>query len=257
LARARDHELSGVFRGHPGSSSTTKATLGLRRLIVDGEVEPGERVGEVRFAERLGVSRTPLRIALSTLAHEGLVEQLPSGGFAVREFSRRELDDAIELRGVLEGAAARFAAERLESGLELAFLESVTDELDEVVADSAPEVIAARYPPLNDAFHEEVAQLAKSPQLERALAGCFVPPLASRTAFCAPRSGLQRAAEMLVVAQHQHRVLIEAIRRGHGTRAAEVAREHARLALLRPELLPADQGPPAESLKPPPLRGVV
>jgi GntR family transcriptional regulator of vanillate catabolism len=198
-----------------------------------------------------------LRIALSTLAHEGLLEQLPSGGFAVREFSRRELDDAIELRGVLEGTAARFAAERLESGLELAFLESVTDELDEVVADSAPELIAARYPPLNDAFHEGVAQLAKSPQLERALAGCFVPPLASRTAFFAPRSGLLRAAEMLVVAQHQHRVLIEAIRRGHGTRAAEVAREHARLAVLRPELLQADQGPPAESLKPPLLRGVV
>jgi GntR family transcriptional regulator of vanillate catabolism len=69
-------------RGNPSSSQTTKATLGLRELILDGELMPGERVGEIGLAERLEVSRTPLRIALSTLSHEGLLEQLPGGGFA-------------------------------------------------------------------------------------------------------------------------------------------------------------------------------
>ena len=54
-----------------------------------------------------------------TLEHEGLLETLPGGGFVVREFTRTDIDDAIELRGVLEGTAARLAAERLESEDEL------------------------------------------------------------------------------------------------------------------------------------------
>src|SRR5919106_389653 len=90
-------------------SQTTKATLGIRELVLDGELAPGERVPEVGLSERLGISRTPLRIALTTLAHEGLLEPLSGGGFIVRSFTRTDIADAIELRGVLEGTAARLA----------------------------------------------------------------------------------------------------------------------------------------------------
>ena len=83
-------------------------------------------------SERLGVSRTPLRLALSTLAHEGLLEPLPGGGFVVRSFTRADVSDAIELRGVLEGTAARLAAERLESADELDPLAAAVELLDEV-----------------------------------------------------------------------------------------------------------------------------
>src|SRR5437868_2142703 len=62
-------------------SQTAKATLGVRELVLDGGLAPGERVPEVALAGRLGVSRTPLRIALATLAHEGLLEPLRGGGF--------------------------------------------------------------------------------------------------------------------------------------------------------------------------------
>ena len=67
------------------------------------------------WSRQLGVSRTPLRTALMTLEHEGLLETLPGGGFVVREFTRTDINDSIELRGVLEGTAARLAAERLEA----------------------------------------------------------------------------------------------------------------------------------------------
>ncbi len=63
-----------------------------------------------------------------TLEHEGLLETLPGGGFVVREFTRTDIDDAIELRGVLEGTAARLAAERLDSEEEL---EPLRDSLSE------------------------------------------------------------------------------------------------------------------------------
>src|SRR4026209_2740301 len=103
-------------RGNNQNSQTAKATLGLRELLLNGTFEPRERVPELRLVKELGVSRTPLRIALMTLEHEGLLETLPGGGFVVREFTRTDIDDAIELRGVLEGTAGRPADQRLESG---------------------------------------------------------------------------------------------------------------------------------------------
>src|SRR5712691_166221 len=117
------------------SAQTLKATLSLRQLLFKGHMRPGERLVELALVERLGVSRTPLRLALRTLEHEGLVESLPGGGFAVREFTRGEIDDAIELRGVLEGTAARFAAERLQSSAELREIGEITRRLDEMVHD--------------------------------------------------------------------------------------------------------------------------
>jgi GntR family transcriptional regulator of vanillate catabolism len=229
-----------VPRGNPASSQTTRATLGLRELIFEGELTPGERVPEVGLAERLGVSRTPLRIALSTLAHEGLLDPLAGGGFVVRAFTRTEVVDAIELRGVLEGTAARFAAERLESAAELAPLEEASAGLDEVVADDAADLVV-RYVPLNEAFHAALAKLAKSPPLVRALANVAALPFASPNALLASHERIPRTREVLVVAQHHHRVLIDAIRAGHGTRAEEIGREHARLAQINLELVLADQ----------------
>ena len=124
------------------NAQTVRATLGLRQLLFEGEIAPGERLVELALVERLGVSRTPLRLALTTLEHEGLVESLPGGGFAVRTFSRTEVDDAIEVRGVLEGTAARFAAERLESPTEVRELHEIVSQLDEIVHDASPEASA-------------------------------------------------------------------------------------------------------------------
>jgi GntR family transcriptional regulator, vanillate catabolism transcriptional regulator len=90
----------------------TRALLRLRELILRGEFAPGERMSELRLVETLGVSRTPLRLALAALEHEGLLRSAGSRGYVVREFTQADISDAIELRGVLEGTAARFAAER-------------------------------------------------------------------------------------------------------------------------------------------------
>src|ERR1700683_1461721 len=93
-------------------TQTTRALLRLRELILSGEFGPGERMSELPLVERLGVSRTPLRLALGALEHEGLLREVAGGGYVVREFTEADIRDAIELRGVLEGTAARFAVER-------------------------------------------------------------------------------------------------------------------------------------------------
>jgi GntR family transcriptional regulator of vanillate catabolism len=227
-----------MARGNNAGSQTTKATLGLRELVVSGAIGPGERLAEVELAERLGVSRTPLRIALMTLAHEGLLEALSGGGFIVRAFSRADVTDAIELRGVLEGTAARFAAERLESPDALAPLEAAAASLEEVVRNISREEELGRYVALNNAFHDGLVDLAGSPHLARTLANVKALPFAMPSgAILASHAVLPRSQEILVIAQHQHWQLIESIRDRHGTRAEEIAREHARLSRLNLELV--------------------
>jgi len=235
-----------MFReSNPGSratprSQTARATLGVRELVLEGEHAPGDRVPEVALAERLGVSRTPLRLALTTLAHEGLLESLPGGGFVVRSFTRADIADAIELRGVLEGLAARLAAERLRAREEVEPLAQTAAELDDVVDDLSPESLA-RYVELNAVFHTTLVDLSGSTVLERAIENVVVLPFASPGALVSSQAVLPRSREILIVAQHQHRVLVEAIRAGRGTRAEEVAREHARLALLNLDLVLEDR----------------
>ena len=93
-------------------SQTVRVQLRLRELILAGELPPGARIAELALVERLGASRTPIRMALVRLQEEGLLDALPHGGFAVKDFSEADIHDAIELRGTLEGLAARLAAER-------------------------------------------------------------------------------------------------------------------------------------------------
>jgi GntR family transcriptional regulator, vanillate catabolism transcriptional regulator len=232
------------------NAQTVRATLGLRQLLFEGEMAPGERLVELALVERLGVSRTPLRLALTTLEHEGLVESLPGGGFAVRKFSRIDVDDAIELRGVLEGTAARFAAERLEAKSDVRELDELVAHLDEIVHDASPEAVLT-YVELNDAFHAELIRLAKSEIISREVARVKAFPFASPAALLASHAQLSQR-EILLVAQHQHHALAEAIQDRHGARAEEIAREHARiskrsldLALARREIL---DGLPGASL---------
>ena len=85
----------------------------LRDMVLSGALQPGERVVELQFSARLGVSRTPLRIALTELEKEGLLERLPSRGFRVRAFTVDEIGDARwTCAACWKGMAARLLAER-------------------------------------------------------------------------------------------------------------------------------------------------
>lgn len=231
------------------SAQTVKATLGLRQLLFEGEFRPGERLVELTLVERIGVSRTPLRLALAMLENEGLVESLTGGGFAVREFTLDEIHDAIELRGTLEGTAARFAAERLESPDELAELRELVDQLDVTIRESAEEIVD--YAELNEAFHEQLVVLAKSNPVARAIGRVCALPFASPGALVLSLAHLPEWRESLIVAQHHHRSLVQAIEARQGTWAEQIAKEHARLSrqnldlvLERREILDALPGAP-------------
>ena len=86
----------------------------LRSAIVHGEFEPGERLMEVYLANRLGVSRTPVREAIRMLELEGLVVMIPRRGAEVARITEKDLRDAMEIRVVLEDLATGLACERID-----------------------------------------------------------------------------------------------------------------------------------------------
>ena len=178
------------------------------------------------------MSRTPLRAALRSLAHEGLIETLPGGGFIVRSFTRSDIVDAIVIRGVLEGTAARFAAERLDSEDELEALRTSTRAMHAIVR-ARNTAALRRYAAANDAFHFGLRALAKSTELDRALDRALTLPFAPPSALEMVNAASPEWWNAVLVAQQQHRALLEAILRREGARADAIAREHARTAIGR------------------------
>jgi GntR family transcriptional regulator, vanillate catabolism transcriptional regulator len=214
----------------------TSALLQLRELIFSGAFATGERMAELGLVQRLGVSRTPLRLALAELEHEGLLRGLPRGGYVVREFTQGDVRDAIELRGVLEGTAVRFAAERGVSARELRALRQINETIHTLVHRADYESFE-RYVQLNETFHERLLKLARSPVLERALEGIVSLPFAGPSAFILAEAELAASREILIIAHRHHSELIDAIDRRESGRAESLAREHARLALTNLEIV--------------------
>lgn len=222
-------------------SQTVKAQFAVRELILKGELSPGERVSELQMVERLGVSRTPVRMALVRLEEEGLLEALPSGGFAVKAFSEREAFEAIEIRGALEGLAARWAAERGVSLSRLQEAADCLDAVDEVIRRDSVEVDISRYVELNAQFHGILLELAGSQSLARQLDRVSALPFASPSALVPAQSRSPESRHILTIAQDQHRCVLAAIERREGSRAEAIMREHARIAHRNLERALADQ----------------
>jgi GntR family transcriptional regulator of vanillate catabolism len=212
-------------------SQTVRTQLRLRELILGGELPPGARIAELALVERLGASRTPIRMALVRQQEEGLLDALPNGGFAARDFSETDIHDAIEVRGTLEGLAARLAAER---GVGSRLLNDARDCLERIDALLAAPRLSdesfSGYVQHNGRFHELLAQMAGSAMMQRQLDRAKALPFASPNSFVLSRSTGAPARDMLVVAQHQHRAVLDAIRKREGARAESLMREHARIA---------------------------
>lgn len=217
-------------RAAPGTpiSQTERVILALREMLLRGDFAPGERLAELTLVRRLNASRTPVRLALDRLAREGVLEPLPSGGFRVREFAIADVWDAIEIRGVLEGTAARFAAERLSEPEELLRLRLCCRDAEALLPVTFESLV--RYVDMNDTFHVELWRLAKSPMLARAIETLVTLPFANPGALVFANPERAEPTNLAIIAIEQFRGIVDAIANREGTRAEALAREHARLA---------------------------
>lgn len=219
-----------MTRAHEGNH-TRRAQGELRELILSGELPAGTRLYETAIASALDVSRTPAREAMSRLVEEGLLERHRAGGFKVRSFSIDDVRDAIELRGTLEGVAARLAAERRPDDEQLQGLRDAVERLERCFGGRVDEVDFEGYTETNAAFHAELASLSGSRIIRHELDRVTSLPFASPSAFVGAGHAAPRFLRSLFMAQEQHREIVSAIARGEGMRAELLAREHARGAL--------------------------
>ena len=197
----------------------------LRHLILVGEYGPEERLVEERVAERLGVSRTPVRQALTMLEAEGLVEVTPNRGAMVCSFSTEEVWDIYDLRAVLEGHAARRAAGSIRPG-ELARLRELAGEMEgmrpELSLDREEEV--RRLVAHNQEFHGAILRASRNARLEKLVGRTVEVPLVFKAFFW-------YGSEDRAISNHYHRQIVRALAAGDAERAEII---HARARLRGP-----------------------
>lgn len=219
--------------GHYTSAMATQihhVITELRRRILAGVHRPGERLVELQLAAELGVSRTPIRLAFEELEKEGVLERLPTRGFRVRGFSVDEVADAIDVRGTLEGMAARLAAQRGLDGELLAVLRGCVAEGRALLAQAAANghrIDAAGWVPMNARFHRALLDAAGNRTLTTAMEVVSRSPLAGAASLSL--QGVQARLEFTFIqrAQQDHEDVVDAIVARDGSRAEALMREHA------------------------------
>ena len=191
----------------------------LRALILTGEYGPDERLVEEQLAERLGVSRTPVRQALTMLEAEGLVEIAPNRGATVCSFSTEDVGDIYDLRAVLEGHAARRAAGRITIS-ELARLRELTGKMEGLAGqfEDHEEEIRTRVG-LNQEFHGIIVEASRNRRLQRLINRTVEIPLMFKAFFW-------YTPHERVISNHYHRQILESLEKGDADRAEIIMREH-------------------------------
>jgi GntR family transcriptional regulator of vanillate catabolism len=209
----------------------------LRDKIVSGEFPAGERLAEIPTAELLGISRTPVRIAFRALEQEGLLIKLPRRGYRVRKITHQEISGSIEVRGVLEGLAARQAAEK---GLDEVTIEHLKNCLIEGDVLFSKGYINQQdievYNVLNKRFHDLILQASDNPAIRSALQLNEHLPFASVTALAFNPEQLEREFRRFNYAHMQHHAVFDALIKRQGTRSEAIMREHANATLSYAEL---------------------
>ena len=134
----------------------------LLEAIFKGRLTAGERLVEIELAQQFGVSRTPVREALSALANIGLIEIKPNCGAMVKPFGSKELRDIYQVRKVLEGAATQLACARIEKKN----LESIGENTEALLKNPGSGTgWSRRAMKIDEALHDLISQNCGNPRL--------------------------------------------------------------------------------------------
>lgn len=200
----------------------------IKEMILSGALKPGERVTEAGLAAQLSVSRTPVRNIMPRLAAEGYIEAVGRRGYRIKIFGENESLEALDLRALLEGHAARMIA---TAGVSMAVLA----DLDACLAfgDGLFEKRSLgrddehQYGVMNGRFHKIIVDACGSPTLQAFIERLNRVPFVAPSVILFDRIGLDRAFDLLFRAHGVHHAIVEAIRHGDGHRAEALFREHA------------------------------
>ncbi len=133
----------------------------LRQAILKGELKPGERLMEMHLANKLGVSRTPIREAIRMLEQEGLAVTIPRKGAQVAKMTEKDLQDVLEVRDALDELAVTCAFERMTSEQFVQLKEAMNAFEVAISTDDVRQIVEA-----DEAFHDVIYAAAANPKLE-------------------------------------------------------------------------------------------
>jgi DNA-binding GntR family transcriptional regulator len=218
-------------------NASVAATELIRNAIVEGRLEPGQRLKEEELARELGISRTPIREALLMLQAEDLVVATPNRGAIVRVHDADDLDDLYELRALLEGHATRRAAERI-SASELEALQAGCDRFEALPAEDLRALVRE-----NLLFHNAILDIAASARLAAMVRKVIELPLVYN-------SYRWYSPDQKRISVHYHWQIVKALAAGDADRAELIMKEHvfeARDVLVarvreQPRSAPAEAG---------------
>lgn len=221
----------------------------LRREIVQGELRPGQRLGEEWIARRWGASRTPVREALQRLEADGLVVLRPHRGALVRTFDVEELIGIFDLRVRIEGYAARRAATRLNSE-EIAGLDLIHRRQLEVLHSQPPDgregessEAIRRLVELNERFHHMIHVGSRNRHVEAMLSRLSYLPLVYQAVYAHGREGRE-------ISLYHHEQLLHSFRMRDPELAEAIMRAHVyhgRQSTLAPLLERGSEKPTDQS----------
>lgn len=186
----------------------------LREAILKGELAPGERLMEIQLAERLGVSRTPIREAIRKLELEGLVLMIPRKGAEVAKISEKSLRDVLEVRRSLEELAIELACQRMDEE-EIARLGRTQREFAEAIENGD----AMRIAESDEAYHNIIYQGTGNVRLVQILNNLREQMYRYRLEYIKDSDKRQ----VLLV---EHEQILKALRLHHVQEAKEAMREH-------------------------------
>jgi DNA-binding GntR family transcriptional regulator len=207
--------------------ASERAVGAVRELILRGDFAAGARLGEAELAERLGVSRTPVREALTRLAAEGLVEIVPNRGARVSSWTVAELEEVFDLRAALEPRLTALAVPHADEP-HIAELEALAQEML-AVGTPGPDQDLDAIVPLNRAFHGRLVELADHAAMASALAGAIHAPIVLRNFHAYDDASLRRSLA-------HHLEIVAAIRASDPAWAQAVMTAHihnARAVMVR------------------------
>lgn len=220
----------------------------LRESIMQGRFASGARLEEKHLAEQLGVSRTPVRLAMQSLAQEGLLVYNPHRGFQVRAFTRQEVIDAIDVRGRLEAFACELLAGRgVTEALEVKIEQNLVETHDLLDKTSHTAADVDRWAQLNESFHHMLLEGSGNGLVVSLIAQMRTIPMASAGIIPTTTSNVDDIMAYVRDALGMHTLVFDAIRKRQPVRAHNLMQEHVyqgrERILMQLETQTADAGP--------------
>ena len=186
----------------------------LRKAILTGELKPGERLMEIHLANRLGVSRTPIREAIRKLELEGLVIMIPRRGAEVAQITEKSLKDVLEVRRALDALCVELACDRINSEEE-EMLKEACDEFERATETKDATIIAKA----DVAFHDIIVQATGNQRLIQLINNLSEQMYRYRFEYIKDENRHDSLVD-------EHRIIYESIVKRDKKKAAETARLH-------------------------------